>query len=377
MPHTNSMKNFALSLTLCVGIGLFTLDVVAAEYDDADMLPRVISLSFAGEQVGFEISVAGFSSYEFPLFVHNSSDNSIRSVSATEYASLFGEGPEPLADHFGNEPDPYVTTDGTTYEPHHCSGYDDRVISEMVIADQRLVIDFEECIAVSEIELDGDIVWMGTYYAGGHGDSGGRGLLAISRKSGQIVARIDTGGYPISHVRYDSFSNNVWVITDDQVVVVDKNMEVVTRYFFYYEFDPRSGKPVVKIANTWIASHPMAVFAMHLPSDQYQRFYESVQSIPDEKAREYDLQDLYMCCYFAPPGKPSQKPREFEILVPFLLPAFQHTLESWSFPLKLKTKQATRMWRQVACKHRSNDHAARLCDIEDWGELIKLERSTE
>lgn len=85
--------------------------------------------------------------------------------------------------------------------------------------------------------------------AGDHGDYGGAGLVAASYDNGQELGRINTGRYPISHVRVDPFSNNVWAITTDRIVVVRSDLEIQSTYVFYYGFDSKTKRPEPKITN--------------------------------------------------------------------------------------------------------------------------------
>lgn len=371
------MKTLILSLGFCLGMGAFPAGVLASEFDDADILPGVMYLTFGDEHVGIRATSYYFNFHELPSFVLHRSDNSIGPVSASEYASLFGESQELLAGPYRDREGPHLTTDGTPYTPYLCDRYARGVTSKMEIAGRPFAADFSDCFNVSEIDLADDIVWIGTYYTGSHDDGAAHGLMVASLESGEIAGRIDTGRYPIYNVRYDSVAKHTWAITRDQIVVVNKAMKVVTRYFFNYDFNASTGHPELRIAEERIASHPLAVFALHLPSSYYRQFFESVQTIPDDKARTFSLYDFYMCCKFAAPGEPSRKPTEFEILIPFLLPAFKKDLPRWKDHGRYRTINASRKWRQVACDHRSNAEAARLCDTEDWGDLIEEKREIE
>jgi len=67
------------------------------------------------------------------------------------------------------------------------------------------------------------------------------------------------------------------------------------------------------------------------PPDRHEEFYEAVQTIPENVARKFSLYDVYMCCNFLQEGEESSEPEEFEILIPFLLSGFEHSLPKWKY----------------------------------------------
>lgn len=346
----------------------------SAEYDDADILPQVTKIQFTSKYVG--LLVEGIGQLEKPAFILDRSRNQFRAATENEFSLVFGESTEVLPNRMRHAEPPFVTTDGTPYVPYRCHRYDGPVAqeSEMIIADRQFPIDFEYCLHVSEIEIVEDIVWIGTFQAGDHGAYGGVGLVAASYDTGRELGRIDTGRYPISHVRADPFSDNVWAITTDRLVEVRDNLEVESTYVFYYDFDSDSQRPEAMIAGQPVLSHPLAVFARSLSAQRHEEFYEAVQTIPENVARSFDLYNVYMCCTFLREGEPSSEPAEFEILIPFLLSGFEHGLSRWHYGSDLRTRGASRSWRQIACKHRNrNEQSEALCVTEDWADLLGRE----
>lgn len=336
-----------LSLFLVAGV-LLPRSVSAAEYSDEDILPHVTSLTFLDDKIGIRVTAGSLRFFKFPDFVYMRGTNSFLPVTAAEYARLIGdEEGKPLG-----RP-PYVTTDGTTYVPQHCNSYNG-ITSEMVVAGQTLEVNLGNCVSVSEVEAVGDYIWIGTYLDGGHGDYGAAGLLVVSRSSGQIIKRIDTGKLAITGVRYDPITGFVWAITPDQITVVSQSLEIVSRYRFYHDFEPSSGAPVVKVSDREVKSHPMAVIATLLPQAHQQSCYRSVQTIPESLVREFSLYGFFMCCNFHR-GDRSVLSGKFNVLVPFLHVGAEHNVVS-----------DTR-WRQLACLLVDDPEARRLCDSEDWG----------
>lgn len=290
----------------------------------------------------------------------------MRVVSQAEHDAVLGVLSEALA-----ERKPNISSDGTAYTPEHCDGWSGQTSSKLAVDGEHLDIDIGDCVSVSEAEVVDDIIWLGTYFEGGHGNWGSEGLLAVSIGSGKIVARIDTGEREVLRVRRDPYSDNVWAMTPDQIVVANQSLETVGRYSFYYDFNATSGMPEIRVANTPTASHPLAVFSFSIPDSLKPKFYNDVRSIPDDQARQFSLYDFFMCCSFLQAGDKSPLPTELEILVPYLMPAFEKSLPRYDkYPHLRDSDTATRVWRQVACWLRQNEDAERLCETEDWRVLM-------
>lgn len=367
------MKLVSLRVLAALGIGMVSTTTYSSEYDDAQILPLVESITFGPEQIGIQLARYDYGRQTLPPFVLNRADNTIASVSEDEFASIFGDTISTLPFPYRERETPYLTSDGTPYTRHLCDLYAKVVTSTMMIGGEPFDINFGECVNVSEIEITGDVAWIGAYYPGSHGYSRAHGLIVASIDSAEVIETIDTGPYSAYHIRHDPVADHIWAMSGDRMVVLDLDRNVVARHFFHYDFHPVTGAPEIQITAMETESHPLAVFAMHLPSNQYRSFYESVQSIPDDIARSFSLYDFYMCCHFARPGDPSRRPKEFEILVPFLQFAFEKDLPRWKRHGNAASRRASKMWRQIACNHRDNDEAARLCDVEDWGVLIDAE----
>ncbi len=300
-----------LSLFLVAGV-LLPRSVSAAEYRDEDILPHVTSLTFLDDKIGIRVTTGFFRFFKFPDFVYMRDTSSFLPMTAAQYARLIGDDKgKPLG-----RP-PYVTTDGTPYVPQHCDSYHG-TDSEMVVADQPLAVNLGNCVSVSEVETVGDYIWIGTYNDGGHGDYGAEGLVVVSRSSGQIIRRIDTGKLAITGVRYDPITGFVWAITPDQITVVSQSLEIVSRYRFYHDFDPETGEPRVLLASGEKATNPFAVVAhtLGLEKADQKSFYEAANSIPKEVRDNFSLYGYFM----GHTGQPFY-PTEMNVLVPFMIKA--------------------------------------------------------
>lgn len=360
-------RRFLATFAICLTIPA----AHAAEYDDADILPRVTKIEFGEKYIG--LVVQGIGELEEPAFILDRASKQFRQATVAEFDSIFGLATQNLRYGWKEQQEPRVTSNGTLYTPVRCEIYEGEVLRkiEMTIDGQLFNFDSEHCSDVSEIEIVDDVVWIGTYLAGDHGFYGLEGLVAVRREDGSEIGRVDTGNYPIHHVRVDPFSGNLWAITTDKVVVVQRDLEIESTYVFYYDFDDETKMPVAWIANEPTLSHPLAVFARSLPENRHAEFFDAVQTIPDEIARSFSLYNTYMCCHFLRDGDVSSEPQEFQILIPFLLSGFEKDLPRYEYNGKTNSAYATRAWRQIACKHRNwNEEAENLCVTEDWFYLL-------
>ena len=347
--------------TACIALALLApiQAPCAAEFSDEDILPTVTSLDFLPDRIGIRIgenpSIRGIGGF---VYVRKSA--SFLAVDGVEYAELVGES---VRQPIGRPPN--VTADGAPYVPALCNEYQGGIQSELTIAGKPLAVDLGDCVSVSEVEVVGDTAWIGTYEQGGHGDYGAAGLLAVSMPSGRIVERVDTGNLAVRGVRLDPVARSVWAITDDRMTVVQLDTRDVSRYYFYHDFDPQTGRPVVRVSDVEVASHPLAVFAQYLPPTQQQAFYIALQSIPELVARRFLLYEFFMCCDFHPKRN---VPGELEFLLPYLVIAYEHNRDRYRDSL-----HASMPWRQVACWLGESKDARRLCAIEDWADLAGIE----
>ena len=350
-------------------LGLPVATTQAAEFFDADILPQVTSIYFAEDEIGFQIGHEGYDGFEYPAFVVARSTDIYESVHPSAIA---GRPAKSLSINPYRFPDgAKETSNGTRYAPE-TTGPDYLPSVAGLSVDGRVYpLSLDDDVGITEVEIAHDKIWVGTYYSGDHGAWGAHGVIVVSQQSGEEVGRVDTGLYPVSGVRLDPHSGDIWAFTRDQVLVIDRKLEVKKKYIFYYDFDPQTERPVARISQSERKSHPLAVFALHLPASYHAAFYKAVSSIPDNVARTFSLYELYMCCDFSTHTDDSTKPKEFEILIPFLLPAFEKDLPRWEYNGQSRSQYASRMWRQIACRHKSNATARQLCDTEDWGELLK------
>lgn len=370
MRNTGYMTQKLRCIVLLLLVVLPASHTWGVEYDDADTLPSVTKLVFGAEHIG--LYVKGIGELEKPAFILDRSKNKFRAATEREFNSIFGSNTEPLKYDMSYGKGPFVTTDGTSYSPLHCDTYEGVVTkTEMTIAGRIFPLAFEYCVSVSDVEIDEGIVWIGTYYDGDHRDWGAVGLVAASFDTGEELGRIDTGKYLIGQVQIDPYSRNIWVLTRDRIVVVRRDLEIESSYVFYYDFDSKTTKSELYISDRPTLSHPLAVFVRSLPSDRHEEFYEAVQTIPDSIARKFSLYWFNMCCHLLRQGEESSEPEEFQILIPFLLSGFEYSLSKWSYDGHPRTKEASQIWRQIACKHRNrNEEAEFLCSKEDWGDLL-------
>lgn len=350
-----------LSFLLAVaGLGLPSI-LPSAEASDTDLLPSVESLTFMKNSIGLRARGGVLRQLGYAGFVYSRGSDSFAPLSKEEFTEIVGDDSERRL-----EQQPYAVRRSTKFLPYHCF-VDSDIDGPKVVAEEDLSnVDLNKCFSVSEIVKVDGFNWVGSYENAEHGDYGSQGLLIVSATSEQLVGQVDTGMYAIRGVRYDPFSRNVWTITDDQIVVVNQHYEIVSRYFFHYDFDPESGTPLVRVSEEDVSSHPLAILAAFLPKDSHGSFHRAVQTIPKSLQWEFPLRDFFECCDFHQVVGPGGLPVEYEVLIPFLRDGAQHDPHGFN-----DSRLATQMWRQVSCWYVDNDHAAQLCKTEDWGNLAK------
>lgn len=79
-----------LSLFLLLGV-LLPRSVLATEYRDEDILPRVTSLTFLEDKIGVRVTYSFFRFLKFPDFVYMRDTSSFLPTTAAEYARLIGD----------------------------------------------------------------------------------------------------------------------------------------------------------------------------------------------------------------------------------------------------------------------------------------------
>ncbi|MEL6870889.1 MAG: hypothetical protein AAFO81_13900 [Pseudomonadota bacterium] len=377
------MTRFVLNLTVLWVLVTCSGKAEAGEYEDADILPKVTALTFGEDAVSIQFKAGRYHRKQPPSFeLKRSSGELLPAPNLANKSLLNPESLETASSEYQSRSGALRTDDGKSYEPYRCTLADDyrtKMETPMTIDGIPFPTHFEKCISVSQVQIVGDLVWMGTYHESSHGDWGGVGLIVARKDSGDIAARINTGKYPITRVAYDSTTTHIWAVTWDRIFVVNQQMNVVEKYFLYYDFDRKTGYPALMFARKVTRSHPLAVFALHLPETLYETFFHTVQKLPDGIARNFSLYEFYMCCTGLNNEGALQHSKELEVLVPFLLPAFERSLERLVPDHRHLSKNASRtwsrIWRQVACNYRQNPEAKRLCETEDWAELTGSHKS--
>lgn len=318
-------NNIRCVICLLVLFSTWPARSISAEFEDSDVLPNITAVGFTQDVVGFvanksrnshSLDLAGPASY----FMYERSNRKIAEVDAKQFQARFPGGT--LRD--GPHVDPVThnlvgyTVNGVPYslKLKYCGEGVTSDTRKVVIGNRTIQVRAkDECTNVSSVEMVNGQLWLGTEFNGEGGSSKAEGVIVQDMKGARVFARITSFAGWITRMHVDSFTGNVWVITEKGIYEVNPKFKILSANFFYHDFDPSTGQPTLLFSNKETPSNPFAVISRLLPSEDRKNFFEAVAGIPKDDAKKFTLYEFFMCCFLDPP----KYPESFQPLTPFFV----------------------------------------------------------
>lgn len=338
------MKVIHRVICLLALIGMWPTSSGSSEFQDSDVLPHVRQIGFNRDAAGFVLDESkhvspGLRSSRY--FVYERGHRKMVEVEAKRFQERFSvstliDGPRT------NPAGIYDLIGHTASEVEYSLKL--KYCGEGVTDDTRkVVVDHEvvrvrarhECTSVSSVEIVNGQLWLGTAYSGEGGYSMAEGIIVQDMSGASVLARIASLSGWIAKIHADSFSKNVWVITENGIYEINPRFKILSVNLYYYDFDPSTGQPRLSFSDKATRSNPFAVVSRLLPSEDRKSFYEALTRIPEGDLERFSLYEFFMCCdFFAP-----KYPESFRPLAPFFIKAS-----------KRNGTALQDVWRQAICR---------------------------
>jgi len=303
------------------GVFAFELCHAGREPEAWDTLPQVDNIRFSKESIGF-------STFNNRFFILDRELESFGEVSQNDFIKRLqvskDQKSSAVLTNTGNK-----TSDGTEFQTSdaYCSEGENltHTLSHNGKAFHNHVA---PCYSISAIEKTGDQLWLGTRLDGEYGHYPAEGIVVQSFKSGKLIKKIDSKsrltGDLVRVIRNDPYGNNVWVATHLGLNKISQNLIIMRSYYFYEDFDERTGKATVFLESSKKLSNPLAVIELELAIERPKEFHEAVKKIPREKLKGFSLYNFHSGIYHVGNARgveTSFVPKEMNILVPFFIEA--------------------------------------------------------
>jgi hypothetical protein len=266
-------------------------------------------------------------------FIYCRSNRNIVEVDAKQFQKRFPGNPpkdDPLHDPSQSYDLIGHTTSGVEYKlkMKYCGEGVTDDIRKVVINGKTVPLrSRDECTSVSRVEIVNDQLWLGTAYSGEGGISGAEGVVVQELNGKAVLARLATYG-AVVQIKADSFSNNVWVVTDAGIYEISPQFKILTANLYSPDFEPSTGEPRFAFSNKVTNGNPFSIISRLLPIADRKNFYEAVTKIPQADLKNFSLYNFFMGCLPAYDEllrtRPERWPKTFQPLFPFFIKVNSH-----------------------------------------------------
>lgn len=316
-------------LLLAILLQLPQLSYAGREPEEWDTLPQI-------ENIVFSKTSVGFISRDQRYFVLERTNQILQLIEKDTFLQLFPnwdrKKPSEIIKNEGIGSGVLLrASNGMEFKAKnaYCSEGED-IHHELWMQEKVVVDQAEPCSSISTVEIVGNQLWLGTRYDGEYGDYPAQGVIIQSLREGNIIEKIgNTEGLTgdlIRVIRIDPYSQNIWVITQRGFNEIDKSFKIANAKYFYEDFNPATGKPVVLLSTVAKQSNPFAVVERLLAIKDTKAFYNAVSQIPKQTQAQFSLYNFHAGIYLAAnirAVKESFVPKDMNILIPFFIEAAQ------------------------------------------------------
>jgi hypothetical protein len=294
---------FLLTAFLIGGLSSF---VPAAEFDYKNILPYVQNIVFAKDAVGFVVRRKYATREPEKYFTLDRRSRSFEEVRPEQFRKTFPNAAPPSRyevnprRHEPAQPASLIflrASNGTEFETvaAYCgegaTGHRNKLFKDGALIPTHLDL----CSNINALEIIGDRLWLGTYYWGEGFRGPAEGVVIQALDGSRLIKKLSLPG-AITVVRHDPYTDRAWVTTEFGVFEIGQDFEILSKGYYYHDFEPKTGKPLIRLSSTQKMSNAFAVVARELglgKADQ-KAFYEAVETIPPNAAKSFSVYSFYM-----------------------------------------------------------------------------------
>src|SRR5574337_543593 len=226
-------------LTLLL-LGLPQWGYAGREPEIWDTLPQIIGTVFSNTSIGFMSSDERY-------FVLDRASQSFRQVDAALFPQYFPDMSKTMPSETIRESGigsivVLRASDGRELKTQnaYCSE-GEKIKHRLWIGDTLTKDHVRPCHSVSAIEIVQNLLWLGTRHDGEYGDYPAQGIVIQSLDRAQLITKISSKqgltGDLIRAIRWDGYTNTIWVTTERGFNQIDGQHKVITARYFYEDLD--------------------------------------------------------------------------------------------------------------------------------------------
>lgn len=201
-----------------------------------------------------------------------------------------------------------VTGKNISFDMHipYC-GEGDEGDGELDFEGKKLPVPLNHCDGPGAVEQYGKYLLVGSRYSGEGGQSADLPVIVLDAKTYRFIKDIP---FAASVIRADPYADQVWMAGVDGIELLDKDLNVRKRWYFYIGFDPVNYRPSLLLSEEPMEDEPMADLARTIGVKDFNGWYKAVQGIPGRQRGNFSLYDLHMDGY-------QKLPDTFNVLFPY------------------------------------------------------------
>lgn len=306
------------TLLMCLGVFLALSPTlcIAVEFSDGDVLPQATQLEFDRDKLYFHVY-----NHDAKLVAEwYSFDRKTHELKALTAAPAGPELKVPPPAMGGNRPIEIVTSDGYGFisgMPDCEEGGSDTgtLQDEKTGVQIPLTGMFETCTGPGSIESFGGRLLVGAYAMGDYANAA-EPVVVLDAKTHALLGSFK---FAADVIRSDPYYPQVWLIGVDGLVLLDADLKLRQRWYFYQGFRPGDHRLALLASDTPRKTEALAVIGVALNLPDQDAWYKAVMALPQPAREGFSLYTFYMN---GPGVIYGYQPKELNTLVPFFIQAF-------------------------------------------------------
>lgn len=221
-----------------------------------------------------------------------------------------------------------TTSKNVSFDSHipYCGeGYEGD--GELDFDGKKIPVPLHHCDGPGAIETYGKYLLIGSRYSGEGGESADKPVIVLDAKTHRLIKRIQ---FAASVIRVDPFDNQVWMAGVHGIAVLDKDLNIRKRWYYYIGFQPVDHKPALLLSEKPVKDKPLADLERVIGVKNIEGWYKAVQTIPVAQRKKFSLYDLHMSGF-------QRLPKDFNVLMPFIMKVIQSQVSDQKKYFAIKT----------------------------------------
>ena len=170
-----------------------------------------------------------------------------------------------------------------------------------------------KCLGPGTAEIVGDKLLVGAWESGDYSLAASP-VLVLDGKTHALLKSFD---FAANVIRVDPYAPQVWLVGTEGAMLLDKDLNLKQRWYFYKGFRPGDHALALLVSDTPRKTEALAVIGAELGVEDQQAWYQTVNSLPAGARDALTLYDYFM----SSPYVSFYLPKGLDPLVPYFIAA--------------------------------------------------------